>query len=77
MRGRQQVIELLLCAADLGMTTKDAGIAEAAIRIGCSRRTHRLAVQARIRADLSMQRLESYEDTCLEAAARVEEGSWP
>jgi hypothetical protein len=80
---REQVVDLLRCAADEWFTV-GGGIATAARDIGVfNTQTRLVAVAAWERAadvicfwnrDLSGF---SYGHVCLEAAARVEEGSWP
>lgn len=77
---QQQVIELLRCAADVVITgdpRTDApvGIAGAGLRVA----VRRLAWQARFQlvGPNEVVSNDDYHTALLEAAARVEEGSWP
>jgi len=87
-RQRAQVVELLRCANDVYRVGRDGffgGTAVACVWIHGEResdqvrRIWRLANAAWDAAAGSMTDLRtwSYADVCLEAAARVEEGSWP
>lgn len=75
---REQVVELLRCAADLD----SLGRAHQYIRgnpvtvRGAGFKTWSIAVDARTSAHVENMTL-TYAESCLEAAARVEEGSWP
>lgn len=78
---RAQVVELLRCTADDGNSGGLFGTSfgggwpakgeEALVRV------HVLAVQARQEVEREHPWTLDYAETCLEAAARVEEGSWP
>lgn len=79
---REQVVELLRCAADVGGLGKayERAYGVAMLQVNPKTRRERhpvwwLAMKAR--TDLNDGRWTRYADTCLEAAARVEEGSWP
>ena len=68
-RQRAQVVELLRCAAD-----QNISLGIAACYLGLSD-WHRH--QAFLPWDSSYNWFSDYREQCLEAAARVEEGSWP
>lgn len=86
---RSQVVELLRCTFDRCQTHTDRnyGVYAAAHDLG-----HRTwdeatarnpaavflaARAARVAVELEQPWVLSYEETCLEAAARLEEGTWP
>lgn len=73
-RQRAQVVELLRCAADLHVGDSDTGLAHATDALEADH-LWKLALEARVaaRSDGPTE----YLHTCLEAAARVEEGSYP
>lgn len=82
---RAQVVELLRCAADLGMSGVVAPLSEAIARVGT--RTSPLEYVADNAVDAVAKELEipwwdrdgwsDYASHCLEAALRVELGEWP
>jgi hypothetical protein len=73
---RAQVVELLRCAADIRITGTMIPRARAAYLLGTPERTQRLAEDAWT-AVLNDVGMSLYQYELLEAAARVEEGSWP
>lgn len=66
---RDQAVELLRCACDI------AAFGEASVRLGTSMTVYLLADEARMH--VWMTESCSYLHALLEAAARIEEGSWP
>jgi hypothetical protein len=73
-RTREQVVELLRCAADLCALDHDQGLGRACELLDAKDHWD-LAYDARIAAKCSGPT--EYLYTCLEAAQRVEEGSYP
>jgi hypothetical protein len=69
-REREQVVELLRVAAD----TRGIGDARQALRLPWLGRIHSLSLNAISGAGKPRR---GWRWLCLEAAARVEEGSWP
>jgi len=81
-RQREQVVELLRCAADYDHWTGGiAGITQAVSYLEAARDVARLAWRCRgVVEFLTREKrygIEAYREQLLEAAARVEEGSWP
>lgn len=79
---REQIVALLRCAADVERTSGDDGILTAADAFGCKvwpiSLIERAAWQARNDAmDAISDAQDWHADVLLEAAMRVEEGSWP
>lgn len=80
---RAQVVELLRCAADLGISGVSCPLTEASHRLaGLSITDDADDVVRAVIDELSDpwwsgDTWEDYATHCLEAAARVEEGSWP
>lgn len=78
---RARVVELLRCAADVGMRGKSCPLSkaedwlDAPKRIGAAADLAILALNADYDDSLGMW--QSYAFDCLEAALRVEEKSWP
>ena len=80
-RQREQVVELLRCAADLARFSYAEGIHTAAYELDmlippAGTKLKEMAIRARREVNVDMG-FGPYEDSCLEAAARIEEGSWP
>ena len=69
---RAQVVELLRCAHDMKFRLVAFPFMSAGGRLGVSNRIHNLAAKATTAVGCDW-----WSNGCLEAAARVEEGTWP
>ena len=79
---RAQVVELLRCVWDQRDADRIVSCPSTGELLGAPRDVIHIAIAARNyvamdRCDAGLEPLDSYHDECLEAAARVEEKSWP
>ena len=72
---REQVVELLRCAADLG-NRNEGLVLSAAVRLGKRLDGPEVEIARRTWNAVFVPGMDD-EEAILEAAARVEEGSWP
>ena len=76
---REQVVELLRCAADLGFRGVAAPLTDASYRLGMRDVVDLAdkAIEETVPPGLAGVGWSGFAIECLEAAACVEEGSWP